>query len=104
LFERPLLSEGGTSWTPVELPIRPEIHSPMVELCSSHPVLDLETGELHQPNERRVTLGTTAGLVLDAAGTTSKSRNAFAIGPLYWAPPTDPSAHCASWEETHRKR
>jgi hypothetical protein len=97
LFERPLVSEAGSHW-------RPDVHSPLVELCSSQPVLDLRSGELDQPNQRRVTLGTMGGLVLEAAGATSGGREALAIGPLFWAPPTDAGAHCASWEQMKRKR
>jgi hypothetical protein len=103
LFERPLVSEPGTPWHRFEL-VRPEIHPPQVDLCSSQPVVDLETGMLHQPNERRVTMGTTTGLVLRAAGATDETRNAFAVGPLFWAPPTDAGAHCPSWERLHRTR
>ena len=104
LFQRPLVSEAGSSWHLYELAVHPEIHSLSVELCSSHPVLDLRNGELHQPNQRRVTLGTTGGLVLQAVGASSEGPDAFAIGPLFWAPPTDPGARCASWEQMNGNR
>ena len=103
LLERPLVAEAGGSWHRRELPVRPEIRIPQVELCSSHPVLDLKDRDLDPPNQRRVTLGTTSGLVLEAAGSITEGRSAVAIGPLFWAPPTDPRAHCPSWEEMRQK-
>lgn len=102
-FERPLLSEMGSPWTLHKRSVLPGIHSPEVELCSSHPVIDMETGWLKQPNQRAITPGTTSGLVLGAAGASSERRDAHAIGPLFWVAPTDPGARCASWEEIDRE-
>lgn len=102
-FERPVLSEAGSGWHRHDLSDPPDVHTPMVELCSSYPVLDLTTGEVDQPNHRRVTLGTTGGLVLESTGTTLEGLDTLAIGPLFWGPPTYPGVHCPSWREMSRK-
>ena len=96
-FRRPLVSEVGSPWTSRDLSGPPEIHSPEVEVCRSHPVLDLDTGLVEQPNRRHVTLGTTGGLVLGAAGASGERLTAYPIGPLFWVRPIDPSARCSSW-------
>jgi hypothetical protein len=102
-FERPLVSEAGSGWHRHDLSDPPDIHAPRVELCSTYPVLDLTTGEVDQPNHRRVTLGTTGGLVLESTGTMREGLDTLAIGPLFWGPPTYPGVHCPSWKEMSRK-
>jgi hypothetical protein len=82
---------------------RPKIEPPNVELCSRYWTVDLESGELHAPGERRVTRGTTSGKVLTASGVQQIFIQEVAVGPLFWSEALDPSASCPSFEQQHEE-